>query len=377
MKYSDNPGTSVNQQRSSELETCKRSESICIKCKRNIQSKAVFCDKGNHWIHYHCERSSKADIESIEKTSSNETYCCKVCKAESVKVPQISISDSEQHIINQDGKILMPQNPHYSSPEKILEDEIYINCAVCDAIVRGTIENCTQSDIECHLKCVRTNSVGERICFCCSGMEEQLDKEGENTITTQDCDEQICPEIETQTENQISLTLNTFTASGQRNSQKCSPLKTKETGASNENVKIKEIKQTELRQKEQKLRKGEEDLKMREKIIEEHDSERVWFKTHIQKLEMKVNELEKSNSILRVQANAQSEYPNNNSGDNKLGQTESLVQRIQERVTNMVLRQVEAQFEKIEKLMNNQIPENEQNNNDSSSLTNKHRITIV
>ena len=193
LKYSDNPGNSVNQQRPSELETCKCSESICIKCKRNIQSKAVFCDKGNHWIHYHCERLSKADIESIEKTSSNKTYCCKVCKAESVKVPQISMNDAEHHIINQDGKILMPQNPHYSTSEKILEDEIYINCAVCDTTVRGTIVNCTQCDIECHLKCVRTNSVGESICFCCIGMEEQLDKEGENTITTQDCDEQISP----------------------------------------------------------------------------------------------------------------------------------------------------------------------------------------
>jgi hypothetical protein len=26
----------------------------CFKCNRNVQSRAVFCDKGQQWVHYRC-----------------------------------------------------------------------------------------------------------------------------------------------------------------------------------------------------------------------------------------------------------------------------------------------------------------------------------
>ena len=122
-------------------------------------------------------------------------------------------------------------------------------------------------------------------------------------------------------------------------------------------VKEKEIRQSELRKKEQKLRKKEEDLKIKEKLINEMDSERIWFKTHIQKLELKINELEKSNNILRNQVGADHTHNQPNLNENFMrtdSNTNSLVQRIQERVSNIVLKQVEAQFERVERLMNEQ-----------------------
>ena len=88
---------------------------------------------------------------------------------------------------------------------------------------------------------------------------------------------------------------------------------------------------------------------------------------------MKVNELEKSNNILKAQANMQKELPGCNAEDFRIGKTmnqiESLVQKIQERVTGMVLRQVEAQFEKIEKMMNNQTFTLESENSNSQINT--------
>ena len=49
---------------------------------------------GISMVPYHCERLRKSDIESIENTSSNEAFCCKDCKSESVKIPSVSIDDS-------------------------------------------------------------------------------------------------------------------------------------------------------------------------------------------------------------------------------------------------------------------------------------------
>ena len=70
---------------------------------------------------------------------------------------------------------------------------------------------------------------------------------------------------------------------------------------------------------------------------------------------MKINELEKFNNILRNQVGAGHNPPSLNENfvrsDNN---TSSLVEIIQERVSNIVLKQVEAQFERAERLMNEQ-----------------------
>ena len=166
--------------------------------------------------------------------------------------------------------------------------------------------NCTQFDIECHLKCVQTNSIGEITCFCCIGMEEQLvqDSEGGELAQSGSGESGNNPEEhphKTDTD-QVQTVLYKESAAKQKtrlNKTSYVEVDTSEPSTSKnllgneakESHKMKEIKQTELRQKEQKLRKREEDLKIREKLIEE--SERVWFKSHIQKLEIKVNEIEK------------------------------------------------------------------------------------
>ena len=62
------------------------------------------------------------------------------------------------------------------------------------------------------------------------------------------------------------------------------------------------LKQSELRQREQKIRKRKDELKIRERIIEESQNERKWFKTCINKLEQRVKELERSNEILCKQS---------------------------------------------------------------------------
>lgn len=44
---------------------------------------------------------------------------------------------------------------------------------------------------------------------------------------------------------------------------------------------------------ENKFREKEDDLKIKEKMLVKMDPKRVWFKSHIQRLENKINELEK------------------------------------------------------------------------------------
>jgi hypothetical protein len=38
----------------------------CCKCKRNVLSKALYCDQGQHWVHYRCLKLNSEEITAIE-----------------------------------------------------------------------------------------------------------------------------------------------------------------------------------------------------------------------------------------------------------------------------------------------------------------------
>jgi hypothetical protein len=40
----------------------------CCKCKRNVLSKALYCDQGQHWVHYRCLKLNSEEITAIENT---------------------------------------------------------------------------------------------------------------------------------------------------------------------------------------------------------------------------------------------------------------------------------------------------------------------
>jgi hypothetical protein len=51
----------------------------CFKCNRNVQSRALFCDKGQHWVHYRCLKLNSDEIRLSETQDRNEDYTCKLC----------------------------------------------------------------------------------------------------------------------------------------------------------------------------------------------------------------------------------------------------------------------------------------------------------
>ena len=371
-------------------------KSYCIKCKKPVKSRATYCDIGGHWTHYHCERLSKEEIECREKESNQAAYCCKICidakKSDNTHVKQVMYRDPNKDndsIVNQDGQIMLPKLAHYSSPNKILVEEVNAHCPVCDKAIEGEIMTCSQCDMECHEHCTIKDTNGEYTCYCCDGINNQIDFNNMNELPDSNRDENVsCIPVmhQTQGNNTNQNTENNSEIKDRNTSQDGLVLSMHESSSTNagglvdiqkdkivdthvcnddnlnkvqkvdsQKSKEKEIRQSDLRQKEQKLRKKEEDLKIKEKMIEEMDSERIWFKTHIQKLELKINELEKSNNILRNQVGADHSPPIlNENFVRPRDKTSSSVERIQERVSDIVLKQVEAQFERVERLLNEQ-----------------------
>ena len=100
---------------------------------------------------------------------------------------------------------------------------------------------------------------------------------------------------------------------------------------------------------------------MKEKINDELSNERIWLQSYVQKLESTVNELEKSNVILRKKCDSMSQSENtncqcqtrvNNSENVLSNSTESIVNNLQQKVSNVILQQIDYQVDR----MDNNIP---------------------
>ena len=59
--------------------TVENQNAKCFKCNRNVQSRAVLCDKGQQWVHYRCLKLNSDEIRLLETQDRNEDYTCKLC----------------------------------------------------------------------------------------------------------------------------------------------------------------------------------------------------------------------------------------------------------------------------------------------------------
>ena len=356
--------------------------------------------------------------------NNEDFYTCKICrdslspsnqqlcKSNEPSVVERNVKKSD--ILNEKGQIELPRMIDYdhTSPKKILDEELSNNCLVCDVHLSGDTVNCLQCDNECHMTCTDISDVGEAVCTGCiasNNQKQMLENPvtkipdpicvtagtnqdticADNTSVTDNISVMVSAESQDKDDACILIPKNSKYPSKDENNRNktdiCNQpeidLPTTSANMNGNSQKNKEIKQSELRAKENKLRKREEEVKIKEKILEDMDNERVWFKSHINKLEFKINELQKSNDMLRkqVQANTDSDPSHQATTTNSTNNTSSAasrINRIQERVTNMILNQVEQQFLKFESMFEtNTTCNNFSSVSDSTTKTeNSHNI---
>ena len=70
------------------------SETKCIKCKKNCQSRAVLCSHKQHWVHYHCEKLSAEQIEEVNKPT-HLMYRCNDCSSELARTQEVMITQDQ------------------------------------------------------------------------------------------------------------------------------------------------------------------------------------------------------------------------------------------------------------------------------------------
>ena len=104
---------------------------LALKCHRPCRSKSTYCDVGNHWIHYNCEKLSSNEIPTVESDNLN-THFCNLCKN------------------NQNIKLIIPKRPSViQNPGKIMLDEEQQTqiCSQCDSSMDTTNTDICARDI--------------------------------------------------------------------------------------------------------------------------------------------------------------------------------------------------------------------------------------
>ena len=280
----------------------KQDQNKCPKCKKQCQTRSVWCTAGLHWIHYTCDKLKKNAVDALESNQEDATYTCSLC------------SEKTQNSL--------PQATKASD-----KGEQNISVTIVDSgsteqqrdLTKIAQKHSTESQIMTSDK-VNTRAI--------SILEEEIDQRGDETMVK-------TSRKQSQSQLQIVATPSqTSVKSGQPTLPTVQvdlmakgPSGNKQPESTESNL---TIRNKDLRQKEQKLRKKEEDLRREKSEIEDCSKDNTRLKSYSLKLEAQVRELENSNRLLRmkvvgmedqIKTNSQNQQYNNmhnsrNSGTN-------------------------------------------------------------
>ncbi|KAH3878608.1 hypothetical protein DPMN_002505 [Dreissena polymorpha] len=77
------------------INNCREDSDKCPGCNRACKTNSVLCTKGSHWIHYHCQKLKKDEIEQLA-SSHDESFCCRFCKTSDTSTPSKTLNECEQ-----------------------------------------------------------------------------------------------------------------------------------------------------------------------------------------------------------------------------------------------------------------------------------------
>ena len=347
----------------------------CYACKRNVKTRAILCDTGNHWVHYKCDKLSDEQINLLEHDDSNQ-YCCKMC--------------SKKVVESQNGLLIIPKLTNIEAntqtcAEKLLEEQNDCESNECsigsEIITNQDDELCESCNMVVHSSCT-TNISGLIYCDGCAtflAQTEQVNEPNTNQIDTigdiVSVDELRIPAVcNADTDKDDSCNVNHTENKQSKNVQplknatkisatqpKNSKITKSRQNVSNEQENDNSAKQSDIRQLELKLKKKQEELKVQEAKLIQIKDDKLRLESYIQKIEARNEELEQSNRLLRRRIgileddstqNTRNVNLHNNSSNNgcdtRVDETDQVIVGIRDRITRFVLNKVDQQLSMLE-----------------------------
>jgi hypothetical protein len=125
-------GNKRNEQLNSE-----DSKETCIECHTKCRTRSTFCETGNHWVHYKCQKLTGQEIQIAENPHGDEYYECKLCGK--VKYNLLALEGRTQsrthaqQLIEEETEVLKVRNKDGNEIQTIRQPEQ--NCAVCNTML--------------------------------------------------------------------------------------------------------------------------------------------------------------------------------------------------------------------------------------------------
>ena len=292
----DNGNDMSTENKRNEQPSTEDSKETCIKCHKKCRTRSIFCDIGNHWVHYKCQKLTEQEIHIAENSSENEYYKCKLCSKVKSNLALERGTQSHTHaqqLLEEETEVLKVCNKEGNEVQTIRQPEQ--NCAVCDArLIDQDWDICEECNNNCHIKCMI--EVDEAyICIACTIIQEELKSQenaSKNLVTKTPCrDDEKSPE-------KAAPKLVPTTTKPPTNTKPIPKPRTLKTKQQSLDDSMKP-KLSELRAREIKVNKVEEQLKVKEKSLLEIRNEKILLETRCQQLEARNFELEQTVKLLK------------------------------------------------------------------------------
>ncbi|CAC5402801.1 RAG2 [Mytilus coruscus] len=327
----------------------------CLKCRRICRSGAVYCKNG-HWVHYKCEKLSEAQILHLEDNKeSTSTYSCQQC--------MITNSDQNCHFTLTNYPLQLDDElphihdiQHINSPtsaQQIMLEEQLTNCPSCDKSLDMSKISCTECNQQFHQRCIDSEM---DICFACIGNNHQLASNANIAVSASS--EPNIVSIHYSDEAQIPNTTAPMSTTRIHQDTVIPPkVISVNTSVDEHETSVKSInkeeqshiKQRDLRQLELKLKKKEEQIKMKEAAINDEAKEKTRLLDRLHKAESRNLELELTIKTMNKRIELlENQSSNNGTINNNNSSTDDLILAVSDKVTRFVLRKVENELDKLD-----------------------------
>ncbi|XP_071133057.1 uncharacterized protein [Mytilus edulis] len=333
----------------------------CTKCNQRCKTRSTYCDKGSHWVHYKCQKLSELEIQMAENSNGDEYYECKLCIAAKSNI--LALEGSTQSHTN--AQLLLTEETEakrgYNTDETLDTSPEEQNCTVCDNILMDPEwDICEQCNSKSHFKCMTEISTAY-ICIPCIMIEDELQPitQGNDKITASTG---ICNNtcIKSPMEKSRNKPTSVIASTTTKPKPIPKPRNLKQNQKSSEPEDTILPKPSELRARELKVRKAEEQLKIKEKSLKEVQNDRVLLESRCQQLEARNFELEQTVKLLkrRIESNSNLTIPTlTNTGEPKQGNTDSFqkmkeqldekLAKLHTKLSNIVIDEMDRQINKI------------------------------
>ncbi|CAG2212446.1 BHMT [Mytilus edulis] len=252
---------------------------LCIKCNRSCRTRSAYCTSGKHWVHYKCQKMTSQEIAEIELEEENDdNYTCKICNGNIAIEGEAKNTQTSQPIDSQYQQLALPTCSNNASSiladagatreEEVCEAEL---CGICEGTIEDNADSCEICQNIAHSSCL-VCSDGQTTCFPCIDTIKRTSKIQVNS----NIDEHQTYVKLGETPKEQQTTINGKPQSEPPNHQHANSktilrpadvcIEVPPTKASKSKQDQTDTKTKDMRERELKLRKAEEQLKIRKKL---------------------------------------------------------------------------------------------------------------